>query len=72
MREVVKSGLWHNAAQVILAHNHPGGSVDPSRADIELTHCIKNALAMVEIGLLDHIIVGDAPSPTSLAEMDII
>ncbi len=57
-REVVKGGLRHNAAGVILAHNHPSGSPEPSRADIALTAALKTALALVDIKVLDHFVVG--------------
>ncbi|HSW71768.1 MAG TPA: DNA repair protein RadC [Gammaproteobacteria bacterium] len=57
-REVVKSGLAHNAAKIILAHNHPSGNPTPSEADKELTEQLKQALALVDIQVVDHIIVG--------------
>ena len=60
-REVVKRALHQNAAAVILAHNHPSGVTDPSRADRELTQQIKKALELVDVRLLDHIIVGEGP-----------
>ncbi|MCD6025926.1 MAG: hypothetical protein K0R08_445 [Solimicrobium sp.] len=56
-REVVKRALYHNAAGVILAHNHPSGHPQPSDADIHLTHELKKALDFVEVKVLDHIIV---------------
>lgn len=56
-REVVKAALAHNAAAVILAHNHPSGSVTPSRADEALTHTLKAALALVDVRVLDHMVV---------------
>lgn len=56
-REIVKSGLRHNAAGVILAHNHPSGTPEPSRADIALTAGLKTALALVDIEVLDHFVV---------------
>jgi DNA repair protein RadC len=56
-REIVKSGLRHNAAGVILAHNHPSGSPEPSRADIALTAALKTALVLVDIEVLDHFVV---------------
>ncbi|HEY8354017.1 MAG TPA: DNA repair protein RadC [Methylophilaceae bacterium] len=56
-REVVKRALYHNAASVIFAHNHPSGVADPSRADEQLTHALKQALALVDIRVLDHFIV---------------
>lgn len=56
-REVIKMALLHNAASVIVAHNHPTGLVEPSKADISLTKVLTDALAVVDIRLLDHIIV---------------
>lgn len=56
-REVVKTALAHNAAAVILAHNHPSGVVDPSVADKLLTSSLKETLAVVDVKVLDHIIV---------------
>lgn len=58
-REVVKQALADNAAAVILAHNHPSGVCEPSQADIRITRDLKAALALVDIRLLDHVIVGD-------------
>lgn len=58
-REVVKNALRHNAAAVILAHNHPSGVAEPSRADEALTQRLKQALALVDIRVLDHLVVGD-------------
>ena len=65
-REIVKSAMKHNAAACILCHNHPSGVTDPSRADETITHLIKEALKMVEVNVLDHLIVGE--SPYSFAE----
>lgn len=56
-REVVKAALENNAASVILAHNHPSGTVEPSNADKTLTRSLKQALGLVDIRVLDHIIV---------------
>lgn len=56
-REVVKAALKHNAAAVILAHNHPSGTLEPSRADEQLTRNLKDALAMIDVRVLDHFIV---------------
>jgi DNA repair protein RadC len=56
-REVVKAALRHNAASVIFAHNHPGGSADPSCADEAITVTLKRALALVDVRVLDHFIV---------------
>jgi DNA repair protein RadC len=63
-REVVLKALHHHAASVVLAHNHPSGTVQPSRADEALTHTLKAALALVDVRVLDHVIVapGDALS----------
>jgi DNA repair protein RadC len=57
-REVVKRALKHNAAAIILTHNHPSGVPDPSNADYEVTEQLQKALAMMEIKLVDHIIMG--------------
>jgi len=58
-REVVKEALSRNAAAVILAHNHPSGVAEPSRADEALTHRLREALGLVDIRLLDHFVIGD-------------
>lgn len=58
-REVVKQALADNAACVILAHNHPSGVCEPSQADMQITERLKKALALVDIRVLDHVIVGD-------------
>lgn len=70
-REVVKAGLKHNAGAVIFAHNHPSGNPEPSRADELLTKDLKTALALVDIKVLDHIIVGGAET-ISFAEKGLI
>lgn len=57
-REVVKIALEHNAAAVILVHNHPSGDPEPSQADRMLTTTLKNALNMVGTRILDHVVVG--------------
>ena len=56
-REIVKASLAHNAAGVILAHNHPSGTTDPSAADKSLTQALKQALALVDVRVLDHFVV---------------
>lgn len=56
-REVVKRTLHHNAAAVIFAHNHPSGMAEPSRADEALTRALKDALALVDVRVLDHFVV---------------
>jgi DNA repair protein RadC len=70
-REVVKLALQRNAAAVIVAHNHPSGVAEPSQADELITQRVKEALALVDIRLLDHIIVGDGVS-VSLAERGLV
>lgn len=57
-REIVKSALKHNAAAVVLAHCHPSGHAEPSDADRNITRRIQDALALVEVRVLDHCIVG--------------
>jgi DNA repair protein RadC len=58
-RELVKQALADNATAVILVHNHPSGNAEPSQADIQLTHNVKDAMALLDISVLDHFIVGD-------------
>ena len=70
-REVVRFALQLNAAAVIFAHNHPSGLAEPSRADETLTHALKQALALVDVKVLDHFIVG-ASSAMSFAERGLI
>lgn len=66
-REVVKTALKLHANAIIIAHNHPSGLAEPSQADIAMTRQLKQALALVDVRLLDHLIVG-ANDVTSLAE----
>jgi DNA repair protein RadC len=66
-RELVKRALTVNAAAIVVAHNHPSGSPEPSQADIALTQRLANALALVDVRLIDHFIVTRS-SATSLAE----
>jgi len=70
-REVVKAALTANAGGVIFAHNHPSGLAEPSRADELLTQSLKQALALVDVKVLDHIVVG-AASSISFAERGLI
>jgi DNA repair protein RadC len=70
-REIVKRALQCNCAAVIVAHNHPSGIAEPSQADELITQRVKEALALVDIRLLDHIIVGDGTN-VSLAERGLI
>jgi DNA repair protein RadC len=69
-REVVKSTLKHNAASVILAHNHPSGNTTPSNNDINLTTKLRTALSMIDVRVLDHLIIGS--SVLSMAECGLI
>jgi DNA repair protein RadC len=57
-REVVRRALAHNAGAVVLAHNHPSGLAEPSRADEFLTQTLKSALQLVDVRVLDHVVVG--------------
>ena len=70
-REVVKECLRLNAAAVVLVHNHPSGSVQPSRADEALTQTLKAALALVDVRVLDHVIVSAVES-LSMAERGLV
>jgi DNA repair protein RadC len=70
-REIVKLALQRNSAAVIVAHNHPSGVAEPSQADELITQRVKEALGLVDIRLLDHIIVGDGVS-VSLAERGLL
>lgn len=71
-REVVKAALAHNAAAVIFAHNHPSGAAEPSRADELLTRTLRDALALVDIRVLDHIIVAGPGATVSFAEWGLL
>lgn len=70
-REVVKAALRANAAAVIFAHNHPSGVAEPSKADEQLTKALKQALALIDVRVLDHFIVAGA-STLSFAEKGLI
>ena len=70
-REVVRRAIGHNAAAVILAHNHPSGIAEPSAADVAITRRLRDALALVDVRVLDHLIVGEA-TPVSLAERGLV
>lgn len=65
-REVVRRALGHNAAAVIVGHNHPSGHAEPSAADRAVTVRLREALGLVDVRLLDHFVIGDGP-PVSLA-----
>ena len=64
---MVKRALAHNAAALILCHNHPSGVPDPSEDDCKLTHLLKDALDMIDVKVLDHFIIGDG-DPLSMVE----
>ncbi len=70
-REIVKRALACNAAALILAHNHPSGVAEPSRADAALTARVRDALALVDVRVLDHFVVGDG-EVVSLAERGLL
>jgi len=66
-REVVRRALKHNAAAIIVTHNHPSGVAEPSRADRALTRRLQEAAALIDVRLLDHVVVGDGET-VSFAE----
>ena len=70
-REVVRRCLQHNAAAVILAHNHPSGVAEPSDADRRLTRRLRDALALIDVRVLDHLVIGDGEA-MSFAERGLI
>jgi DNA repair protein RadC len=70
-REVVKAVLTRNAAAVIFAHNHPSGTLDPSRADEMLTNSLKQTLSMIDVRVLDHFIIAGGRC-ASMAEKGLI
>ncbi|WP_277052401.1 RadC family protein [Zestomonas thermotolerans] len=67
-RQVIRRALHHNAAALILTHNHPSGVAEPSQADLQLTRRLKELLAQIDVRLLDHFVVGDG-EPQSMAEL---
>lgn len=69
-REVVKLVLQSNAAAVIFAHNHPSGVAEPSEADKRITHKLKEALQLIDVRVLDHIVIGE--TQVSFAERGLI
>jgi DNA repair protein RadC len=70
-REVVKRALDHNAAALILAHNHPSGVAEPSRADEAITLRLRDALSLIEVRVLDHFVIGDGEA-VSFAERGLL
>lgn len=69
-RVVVKTVITENAAAVIFAHNHPSGEIEPSQADIAITSRLKEALALIDVSVLDHIVIGE--QATSFAERGLL
>jgi len=70
-REVVREAMRYNAAAVIFAHNHPSGVAEPSQSDLRITQRLKDALALLDVRVLDHIIVGEGEG-TSFAERGLL
>jgi DNA repair protein RadC len=70
-REVVRDAMRWNAAAVIFAHNHPSGVAEPSQSDLAITQKLKEVLALVEVRVLDHIVIGEG-SGTSFAERGLL
>lgn len=64
---MVRRSLLHNAAALILCHNHPSGHSEPSEDDVRMTLVLKRALALIDVRVLDHVIVGDG-EPLSMIE----
>ena len=70
-REVIKRVLKHNAAAIILVHNHPSGEPEPSKCDIQMTKRLQGLLEMLDVRLLDHFIVAGTET-VSLAERGLV
>lgn len=70
-REVVKKALSLNSSSLILCHNHPSGDPSPSQADIQITGILKQALELVDIDVLDHMVIGQGEI-VSMAELELI
>lgn len=70
-RELLRRCLQHNAVAVVMAHNHPSGSTEPSRADRDMTRRLRTALAGIDVELVDHLIIGDGP-PMSFARRGLL
>lgn len=67
-REIVREALRHHAAALILTHNHPGGTAAASAADIAMTRQIRQALALIDVRLIDHVIVAGAATVSMAAQ----
>lgn len=70
-REVVRACLKHNASAVILAHNHPSGVAEPSSADRAITRSLREALQLIEVRVLDHLVIG-SDEPVSMAALGML
>ena len=70
-REVVRACLRHNASAVIFAHNHPSGVAEPSAADRSITRELKDALQLIGVRVLDHLVIGSG-APTSMAALGLM
>lgn len=70
-RQIVRRALHHNAAALILAHNHPSGVAEPSRADEHITQRLREALALIDVRVLDHFVIGDGEA-VSFAERGLL
>jgi DNA repair protein RadC len=68
---VVRTALGHNTAAVIFCHNHPSGVAEPSSADLQITRRLTEALNLIDIQVLDHVIIGDGET-VSFAERGLI
>lgn len=71
-REIVRRAIHHNAAAIVLAHNHPTGIAEPSTADKGITARIEDAMKLIDVRVLDHIIVGSAGETYSFTESGLI
>lgn len=71
-REVLKECLWRGSAAVVIAHNHPSGTNEPSNADVLITKRLQDALAMIDVRLVDHLIIGATGRWCSLAQLGMV
>jgi DNA repair protein RadC len=71
-REVVKEVLWRGAAAIIISHNHPSGIAEPSQADERITEVLRNALGLIDVRVVDHLIIGSGGQWCSLAQRGLI
>lgn len=71
-REVVKLCIWRSATAVLFAHNHPSGVADPSQADELITRRLRDALALIDVRVLDHFVIGGTGKWSSMAELGML